>query len=127
MRTTKIGVKRQQLQLFCGKYTPTNMQEGQGGLQEAEIERILDVWRKFETSFKWRLIDCKQSVQLFANGKCDLSQQQQTSQMLYREFKRQRVKPDKVVQFDFYPWFLFVGMLAMKATGVTVPGMSEEV
>ena len=67
MRKSVGDLKRKQLQLFCGRYTPTS-----GGLRnptitEELIQSILQNWRKYETIFNWQLVDCKQNVQAYAD------------------------------------------------------------
>jgi hypothetical protein len=52
-------MKRQQVQLFCGKYTSTS-----GGLRnplitDELIESVLSSWRKYDSTIAWQLVDCK--------------------------------------------------------------------
>jgi hypothetical protein len=44
MRATKIELRKQQQQLFCGRYMPTNA-KGADNIPESEVEKILDLWR----------------------------------------------------------------------------------
>jgi hypothetical protein len=58
------------------------------------VEKVLQMWREYETQHKWQLVDCKQNVQAFADLAVDLGQSALVSAAMQQEFRRQRIKPE---------------------------------
>lgn len=60
MRTERASIKKQQIQLFCGKFTVTNKAE--------KAPEILEMLKKFERATDWTLTDARQNIQVYTNN-----------------------------------------------------------
>lgn len=72
-RSTRVDLKRKQVQLFCGRFTPTQGLKPAHITEEA-VQNVLQIWKQYETTLKWHLVDCKQNVQAYADTQVNLGQ-----------------------------------------------------
>ena len=60
IRSSRVEIKRKQVQLFCGRFTST--QDGAPRpdlLTDVMIKEILEIRKRFEQGINWQLVDCK--------------------------------------------------------------------
>jgi hypothetical protein len=57
-------MKKQQVQLYCGRFVSTSSAVGSRNVPvtDDEMQVILQNWKKYETTINWALVDCKQNV-----------------------------------------------------------------